>query len=390
MKISIIPKKIWPARLEFEVVERKGKGHPDTICDYIAEATSRALSRYYIENFGRILHHNVDKGLLIAGRSSPQFGGGEILEPIRVIIGGRATLVVDSKEIPWEEIIREEIKETLEKNYRFLELGENVKLELDLKRGSVDLVGMYEMGEIPKANDTSIGVGFYPHTPLEEIVLKSENILNSEEIKNKFPFIGEDIKVLGIRNGTNVTLIIACAFVDKFVSSKEDYLEKKRKIEEILWSKVLKKYGYEFNVFINTADDPNKDLLYLTVTGTSAECGDDGCVGRGNRSNGIIAPLRPTSIEAIAGKNAYSHVGKIYNLLALEISKRIFHEYGYKNEVILVSQIGRQITDPLAVNIFVYSREYSVERMKKVLNEMLDIEVFLEIQKKVLKGQIVF
>jgi hypothetical protein len=53
-----------------EVVERKGLGHPDTICDALAEicdalaeALSQALCREYRNRFGAILHHNVDTPL---------------------------------------------------------------------------------------------------------------------------------------------------------------------------------------------------------------------------------------------------------------------------------------------------------------------------------------
>jgi S-adenosylmethionine synthetase len=50
--------------LPVEMVERKGLGHPDTMCDALAEALSQALSQYYLDRFGMIFHHNVDKALL--------------------------------------------------------------------------------------------------------------------------------------------------------------------------------------------------------------------------------------------------------------------------------------------------------------------------------------
>lgn len=73
---------------QFEVVERKGIGHPDTLADGISEAISRSLSGYYLEEFGQILHHNVDKVLIIAGQSQPRFGGGSISKPPSVVVGG--------------------------------------------------------------------------------------------------------------------------------------------------------------------------------------------------------------------------------------------------------------------------------------------------------------
>jgi S-adenosylmethionine synthetase len=87
-----------------EVVERKGLGHPDTICDALADALSRNLCREYRRRFGQILHHNVDKALLCGGRAAPQFGGGSVLAPIDIHLGGRATSEVGSDSVPIREI----------------------------------------------------------------------------------------------------------------------------------------------------------------------------------------------------------------------------------------------------------------------------------------------
>ena len=80
-----------PASLPLEIVERKGLAHPDSLCDALAENLSVALSRYYIERFGIILHHNVDKALLCGGAARAAFGGGEVMEPIDIYLAGRAT-----------------------------------------------------------------------------------------------------------------------------------------------------------------------------------------------------------------------------------------------------------------------------------------------------------
>jgi S-adenosylmethionine synthetase len=80
-----------------EVVERKGLGHPDTICDALAETFSRNLCREYRRRFGEILHHNVDKALLCGGRAAPAFGGGSVLAPITIHLAGRAVTGVGSR-----------------------------------------------------------------------------------------------------------------------------------------------------------------------------------------------------------------------------------------------------------------------------------------------------
>ncbi|MFN3395782.1 MAG: methionine adenosyltransferase, partial [Thermodesulfovibrionales bacterium] len=69
---------------DVEIVERKGIGHPDYICDSIMEAISITLSKEYRKAFGTILHHNIDKGLLAAGRTIKTFGGGRITKPMEL------------------------------------------------------------------------------------------------------------------------------------------------------------------------------------------------------------------------------------------------------------------------------------------------------------------
>jgi S-adenosylmethionine synthetase len=86
--------------LPLEIVERKGIGHPDTICDALAEELSRNLSHYYLEHFGVILHHNVDKALLCGGQARSGFGGGEVEQPIDIFLAGRATQVVGDIRVP--------------------------------------------------------------------------------------------------------------------------------------------------------------------------------------------------------------------------------------------------------------------------------------------------
>jgi S-adenosylmethionine synthetase len=56
-----------------EMTERKGIGHPDTVCDEVTEQFSILLCKQYLKEFGVIMHHNVDKALLIAGQSKPLF-----------------------------------------------------------------------------------------------------------------------------------------------------------------------------------------------------------------------------------------------------------------------------------------------------------------------------
>ena len=51
---------------EVEIVERKGIGHPHTICDALAETLSRNLCQEYQRRFGEILHHNATRRCCVA------------------------------------------------------------------------------------------------------------------------------------------------------------------------------------------------------------------------------------------------------------------------------------------------------------------------------------
>jgi uncharacterized protein YegP (UPF0339 family) len=76
-----------------EVVERKGAGHPDTLCDHAAEQLACRLSALHLELTGAVHHFNVDKGLLVGGAAAVGFGGGHRLHPFQIIIAGRADLL---------------------------------------------------------------------------------------------------------------------------------------------------------------------------------------------------------------------------------------------------------------------------------------------------------
>jgi len=104
---------------------------------------------------------------------------------------------------------------------------------------------------------------------------------------------------------------------------------------------------------VNAADDLASGDVFLTVTGTSAEAGDDGQAGRGNRCNGLITPGRPMTIESVAGKNPVTHVGKLYNLCAGLIAERVVDDVADVRgaECRLVSRIGSPIDEPQLVEI---------------------------------------
>lgn len=306
-----------------ELVERKGLGHPDSICDAVAEEASRALCRYELEQFGTILHHNLDKALLVGGRSAPEFRGGRLLEPIELYIAGRATGQWNDRRIPIEDLVVESANRWIRIHLRFIEPGKDLIVIPKIRSGSGELTALFEhpgMDTIPMANDSSFGAAYFPLSPLEQSVLRIEKLLNDPETKTLLPFVGEDIKVMGIRQDESTSFTIAVAMVDRFIIDVQDYMHKIDAMHAFIRQQLhLESSRIDFN----TADDYTTGKLYLTVSGTSAESGDDGQVGRGNRLNGLITPGRPMSLEAVSGKNPVSHVGKIYNHFALELCQSI-------------------------------------------------------------------
>lgn len=343
-----------PGERLVEVVERKGIGHPDTICDALAEEVSRSLSRFYLQRFGRVLHHNVDKALLCGGSASPRFGGGEVTAPIEVILAGRATSSFGGVEIPVDTIAVESCRSWLRAHLHALDPDRHVRIDCRFRPGSGDLVDLFGRGAgVAHANDTSIGVGFAPLSRLEQAVLQVERWINASATKLDRPETGEDVKVMGVRQGTATSLTVACAFVSRFVGSASEYLSKSGSLAKEVAGRATGALGGPVEVVLNAADDPARGSLYLTVTGTSAEAGDDGQVGRGNRVNGLITPGRPMTLEAAAGKNAVSHVGKLYNVAAGLVARDLAsHLPGVgAASCMLVSRIGAPIDQPQIVSI---------------------------------------
>ncbi|NWG11323.1 methionine adenosyltransferase [Candidatus Bathyarchaeota archaeon] len=365
-----------------EIVERKGLGHPDYICDAVMDHISIHLSKEYLEKAGTILHHNVDKALLAAGEAESKFGGGTVKQPILFVFGDRATSEFNHMKIDTGEIAINSAKEWFRKNMRFIDSEKHVKYQVELKPGSAGLQDIFKRkGKVLGANDTSAAVGYAPTTKTEKIVLKTEKFLNSKEFKQRFPESGEDIKVMGFRTNSNLNLTVAMAFVDQFVDSEEDYFEKKEKILEEINKFVRANTDFEnINVQLNTLDVRGRGLggIYLTVLGTSADSGDSGQVGRGNRVNGLISLNRPFCSEAAAGKNPVSHVGKIYNVLTYRIAKGVYEEVPEVEEVYvwLLSKIGNPIDHPaVAAAQVIMKGNNSLDKVRREISDVLDCEL---------------
>jgi S-adenosylmethionine synthetase len=379
---------------QVEIVERKGLGHPDSICDGVAEAVSQGLAREYIDRVGKVLHYNTDETQLVAGTAVPAFGGGEVVEPIYLLITGRATQRYGESKIPTETIALRAAREYFAEQFPELEFGTDIVVDVMLGEGSGDLQEVFgdEGRQVPMANDTSFGVGHAPLTETERIVLEAERYLNGEYAA-EHPAVGQDVKIMGKREGDRIDVTVAAAVVDSYVEDLEAYDTTVAGIREAVEEVAAGITDRDVAVQVNTADDYDEGAIYLTTTGTSSEQGDDGSVGRGNRANGLITPNRSMSMEASSGKNPVNHIGKIYNLLSTEIASAVVEEVDGIREIRirLLSQIGQPIDRPHVADAALVTEEgVAVSDIENEVDAIVDRELgnVTDITERVIEGEL--
>ena len=343
------------AQEPFEIVERKGLGHPDTICDAVMESVAVYLAQAYLKTCGRVLHFNADKGMLVAGQVACRFGGGSVLAPMRLVMGDRATFEWRNKRIPVKEITEQAAYRWFKRHLPRIKPLTDLECQVELKPASEELRSVTERPREAVANDTSATVGYSPFTPTERLVFQLEQFLNSRSFKKEFPDTGEDVKVLAVRREKDLDVTVAMPFLAPLIHSESEYFKRKTAVGRVLTNFVTRKCGDRFSprLFMNVLDQrgAGEAGTYLTLLGTSAEAGDSGEVGRGNRVCGIISLRRPASAEAAPGKNPVAHVGKIYNVLAQVLAENIHKKVRGLLDVTvwITSQIGQPISSPQAV-----------------------------------------
>jgi S-adenosylmethionine synthetase len=335
-------------RRRVELVERKGLGHPDTICDALVEAIALALNRLYVERLGAVVHYNVDKALLIAGQCRKDFGGGEILHPMELIVGDRATFEVDGTKLPVEDTALAAVDTWLAGHLPLVR--PHLRTRIALAPGSVELTGIFAPSAADVvSNDTSGASGYAPLSATEQIVFEVERFLNGRTFKARFSDTGHDVKVFGRREDDRLDVTVAMPLLAGTTPSEGAYFRRKEEILAAL-AQQFAAAPIRLHWRLNNLDATGRgsDGVYLTLTGTSAEDADSGQVGRGNRANGLIAFARPTGGEATAGKNALAHAGKVYSVLSHHLARRIHAATPGLAEVYvhLAARIGAPVDRP--------------------------------------------
>lgn len=379
------------SKTDFEIVERKGRGHPDTLSDKLAELLSRTYSEITREKFGTILRHQFDKLTIMGGKCDVRFGGGGFVSPIRLLINGRATPEVGEEKIFYRDKLIDTATNFLETELRNFDFLTNCRLMFEVtanttrgilldqkpagRNSAYSRFRPSKLEDLPEytnpvSNDTAVGCGWAPYTPLERMILDIEQKLNSDDTKKVYPWLGSDIKIMAVRNQNAVDLTLCVPQISTAVENLNHYKENIQVIRSLI-KEITDAYGEKFSVkfSLNTADGAGQrdDLLYMLYTGSCAESGDEGQVGRGNRLGGVISSRRPFSIEGLSGKNPQYHGGKIYSVMAWELANKIWERFGTPCEVFIISQSDVPLSEPWSVTV------NSVAPLdNKAVNELID------------------
>ena len=350
------------------IVERKGLGHPDTLADHLAERLSRAYSRYTVQHFGAVLHHNFDKLALLGGASEVRYGAGRMTSPVRVLVNGRAAPLCGGERIPVEDIV---FNITSNSSPGAVLTGDGVP---DRTRWfNPRSVGDLRERRVRLSNDTSLGTGWAPENPFESFVRELvDHFSGKSEFTLAHAWCGSDVKLMGYWDGAQADIVLCVPQKSRHVASRAEYV---RNAEMVLAEchrlAALRLPGAEARFRLNARDVPEKDELYLTYTGSSIESGDEGVVGRGNRVNGLITPLRPMNLEGANGKNPVYHVGKLYNVAAQRLANRLHEATEGHAEVHLVSTTGQRLDQPWRVLVRVSSPDVEVDKVQALVTEAL-------------------
>lgn len=369
----------------YEVVERKGLGHPDTLADGLAEAISNEYSRYCLDNYGAILHHNVDKISFIGGLVDIGFGKGKLQKSPTVILNGRMSESFEGKKIDIKKLQERVLKNYLDKILPNLDTN-NIEIEHYTNSFSHN-PNWYHPRNIkdipdhvnPHANDTSTCTSSWPLSFTEKLVLEVEKYFYTKEEKPKFDWIGQDIKIKAVRHKNTIEVVFCVPFISSLTPTKDFYREK---LDEILQdldnaSKKILPPQYKVQFSINTADDFEKNDCYLLMTGSCIEAGEEGVVGRGNRSRGIISSTRPYSMEAPYGKNPVYHVGKVHTVLADSLSKTIAKTFNCEVDVLITTKNKDDLYSPFSVIVHA-TKKLPKKKVRKILSKHLDYKRWTE------------
>lgn len=368
----------------FDIAERKGVGHPDTIADALAYSFSRNYSTWCEEYAGRILNHWVDKTTCVGARTVVDYGSVDIIEPIRVLLIGKLTRAFGDVIVPVEEILDSTVRDHFSSVLTPDAVNHFVAQVLNTAGVAVDHdPSFYEPSRDDGddlvragivANDTMFVVGHAWRSLLLDLADVVEgSLLGSHNA------IGTDIKMMLTRAGSEVDIVAAVPVIPTRVANRSDYLEILDVAEHSTRAAVserLEGHGLRLRrISLNTKD--RHGGAYLAPFGSSLGKGDVGAVGRGNRNSGGIEPYSSWTAEAPAGKNPLSHGGRIYPELCTELARRISDHVGEYVDVGIHARNGDDLRSPALVVVrgardFGLGDRTSARIIRSIVRETID------------------
>ncbi|QWI72983.1 S-adenosylmethionine synthetase (plasmid) [Bacillus mycoides] len=390
MSITVNDNLITPDKLEYEVVERKGLGHPDTLTDGIAEAAEIEYCKYCLDKFGYIPHHNFDKVTIIGGNCIQKYGGGDFTDPIKVIFMGRGSKNFGDEKIPLEDIQIKAAKAYLSRVLPHLDVESKSTIEFHSITSSHstrpywfnprDKNDLPEYnGDGPTANDTATMISYWPLTMSEKLALDIEGYFYKNDADGlpypRFREFGGDIKVMVVRDGDVIVATVTVPQITTMTASADHYFLRENKLRDNLTKYVEYIYPNEkINLIINNQTLGNNPRPYLVTAGSCTDFGEEGAVGRGNKTHGIISSFRPNTMEAPHGKNSTYFVGKVLGYQTDVIAKQIYDATGSPCQVILRANIGDKLYAPSKI-IVSTANKVNDEIVQKIVKDSLNIGV---------------
>ncbi len=366
-----------PSLEEFEVVERKGVGHPDSLADALANEVSISYARHCLDTIGVIPHHNIDKLYIGAGHYKNDYGICERLSPVIVRINGRMSSNFGDTDLNIEHIqtsavmnYMSHVMPTIKSEDIVVEPNatQHTKVPYWFNPRSIEDIPDVKL---PKANDTSVCVGHWPPTPTESIAYQLERYFWSEDAgfaKPRFKEIGQDIKIMVVRTSKALDATLCVPTMSLFTESFDAYRKLIQVHEEnlqVLADKLLEGTGLRVEVRVNPYQ-----RQYMLGLGSCIECGEEGIVGRGNNINGIISTHRIHTLESWAGKNPIYHTGRVYGFMTAKIARAISERFSVRCSVTAVTRCGDTLFPPYRLLVSV-SEAVNQNQLQKMIEELM-------------------
>ena len=387
---------INPDLSDLEIVERKFRGHPDSLADMVAQRFSQIYIQESWKQFPELANNffpnfSADKVTLCGASTEWEIGRYKVSRPIHALLIGKITQLIGNVPLDVDSFFQKALSETFAKC-----LGHDDALASTVRHiygatlaGSDHDPSFYNPKSIKsllkilsketKANDTVYVVAYAPLSATESLSIFLDNITASLEFKKLFPEIGSDIKTMIRRRMKNFDLTMCLPVFPERVDNEGRYRSVLKDSTAYLHAKALaylkEQYGRGESVVLNlsTNTKDTKDKKYYAVWGTSLSKGDIGAVGRGNRQQGFISGIRPSTNEAFPGKNPNHFAGIVFQQVAEKIAQEIFQELGFRNVVYITANNGDELARPNSIDILLENGVgVNGQRIRKIISNALD------------------